>query len=406
MLRQATLIGLVVAVSLAGDARAQTPYDPGCIDDHSFPQVELPNGLPFDAARARTLFRFHRQQEAIRDLDAGRAMVRGPWRWRIPADLRQEITSELDALRNCLATTKPPRLATLTVRFLGHTEDASRMVPQAGARVHVNGISIGRTNRDGRLAVRVPSGPIEVSAEIPISHAGFAEVDLPPGRSGSVEITLSDGKEVAEPSTLVFAQAVDDIVPVTARSMTPRFMQDSRLAPVASIDQIDVVDDQGDFRTDLTKHFSVAGGELVATSAVRVFEVLRPYFGKTIILQVQAMTSSSAMHQGKTAFRVAQWPLTVTLEAPPSKRALSVSNIEVGVSLIGAGIAVQRVSDAQGRLEVSSFPEGTIALECVAVAGGKYYYGDATLTHSGLGSVTVILRNVEDLKNGVPPLRR
>ena len=36
----------------------------------------------------------------------------------------------------------------------------------------------------------------------------------------------------------------------------------------------------------------------------------------------------------------------------------------------------------------------------------RYYYGDATLAHSAPGSVTVILRNVEDLKNGVPPLRR
>ena len=140
MARRLALFAFLVALSVATAARAQTPYGPGCIDDHSFPQVELPNGLPFDAARARTLFRFHRQQEAIRDLDAGRAIVRGPWRWRIPADLRRKITSELDALRNCLATTRPPRLATLTVRVLGYTEDASRMVPQAGARIHVNGI--------------------------------------------------------------------------------------------------------------------------------------------------------------------------------------------------------------------------------------------------------------------------
>jgi hypothetical protein len=36
---------------------------------------------------------------------------------------------------------------------------------------------------------------------------------------------------------------------------------------------------------------------------------------------------------------------------------------------------------------------------------GKYYYGDATLTHSGPRSIKLILRNVEDLKNGVVPLR-
>ena len=71
ILRQVVLIGLVVTVSLAGEARARTPYDRGCIDDHSFPHVELPNDLSFDAARARTLFRFHRQQEAATPLHSG-----------------------------------------------------------------------------------------------------------------------------------------------------------------------------------------------------------------------------------------------------------------------------------------------------------------------------------------------
>lgn len=41
----------------------------------------------------------------------------------------------------------------------------------------------------------------------------------------------------------------------------------------------------------------------------------------------------------------------------------------------------------------------------VAVAGGKYYYGNATLTHSGPRSIALVLRDVEDLKNGVAPLR-
>ena len=39
-----------------------------------------------------------------------------------------------------------------------------------------------------------------------------------------------------------------------------------------------------------------------------------------------------------------------------------------------------------------------VAFGCVAVSGGKFYYGDATVRHSGPQSVTLVLRNVEDLK--------
>jgi hypothetical protein len=408
MALRVVLFGLLVSVSIAAPARAQTEHLPRCVDEYSPPHVELPNGHPFDdVERAVTLFRSHRQQEALRELDAARVIVRGPWRWRIPPDLREEITSELDALRNCLAGGKPPQMATLTVRVLGYAPERSDAIgPQPGARVHVDDISVGRTGRDGRLTVRVPSGPIEVSAEIPLNQWNSAEVNLAPGKSGAVEIRLSDGKEVDEHTTLLLVEAIDDIVPLSAQSLTLRFMQGSRFAPVARIEQIDAENLQGDLRANLAEHFRVVNGEIVATNPARVFEALRPQFGETIVLNVHAKASSDdEAHDGRFAFRVGQWPLSVTLEAPPSNRALSVSNVEVGISVIGAGIAVQRVSDAKGRFDVASFPSGTVAFECVAVFEGKYYYGDATLMHSGPGSVTVILRNVEDLKNGVPPLR-
>jgi hypothetical protein len=402
----AVLLALLVVFTTATPAHAQARHWSGCADQYSVSNFALPNGYPFDVARALTLFRFQRQQDALRELDAARAIVRSPWRWRVPSDMRGELTSSLDALRNCLARTKPPRLATLTVRVLGYDRERGETLrPQAGARLHVDGILVGRTGRDGTFTARVPSGPIEVHAEIPINQASFAGIDLAPGESGSLEIGLSDGKEVDEHTTLVFAEAVDDIVPVGARSLTLKFMQDGRRAPVTSIDAVDVETLKGDFRTDLTEHFSVVRGEIVAVNPARVFEALRPQFGETIVLQVQAMSASDEMHYGRIAFRVGQWPLSVRLEAPPSNGKLSIANIEVGISMLGAGIAVQRISDANGRLEVASLPEGTVAFECVAVSGGKYYYGDATLTHSGPRSITLVLRNVEDLKNGVAPLR-
>jgi hypothetical protein len=93
-----------------------------------------------------------------------------------------------------------------------------------------------------------------VRAETPITEANWVDVTLAPGQSKSIEIGLSDGKEVSEHTTLVLAEASDDIVPAKTRSLTLRFMHDGRLAPVTHIDQIDVVTSEGDFRASIAEH--------------------------------------------------------------------------------------------------------------------------------------------------------
>ncbi len=117
------------------------------------------------------------------------------------------------------------------------------------------------------------------------------------------------------------------------------------------------------------------------------------------------MDASGHMHAGEVRFRVGQSGLVVTLSPPPSNPGLPVSKIAVGVSLVGAGIATERVSDAKGRFELKSFPHGTIAFECETVSGGLYYYCDAILVHAEQRSVALVLRHTTDLVKGVPPLR-
>src|ERR671912_407818 len=124
MARRSLLAGLLVGLILVAPAAAQSHGLPQCADD-DLPDYGLPNGYPFDVHRIVALFRFHRQAEALRELDAARAPVRGPWRWRLPPDAREEVASRLDALRDCLAEAKPPRLAKLTVRVLGYGTEAN-----------------------------------------------------------------------------------------------------------------------------------------------------------------------------------------------------------------------------------------------------------------------------------------
>ena len=146
----------------------------------------------------------------------------------------------------------------------------------------------------------------------------------------------------------------------------------------------------------LDEFFTVAGGAIVAKNPAQVFDALAKHYGETITLQVDSE---------EVRFRVGQSGLVVTLAPPPSNPSLPVSKIAVGVSLVGAGIATERVSDAKGRIELKSFPHGTVALECETVSAGLYYYCDAILVHSEQRSVTLVLRHTTDLLKGVPPLK-
>jgi hypothetical protein len=399
------LAGALAGLATAAVGAAQNDGPACAVYPRNSVENSLPNGYPFDALKAVTLFRFHRQAEALAELDRAREIVRGPWRWRLQPDQRKELASTLDALRACLARTSPPRLATLTVRVLGDAPTGSRSRPQPGARLHVEEIVVGRADKNGRLTARVPSGRILVLAEVPIGHASYEDISLRPGESRAIDITLSEGKEVSERTTLVLEEAADDIVPVAATSLTLKFVKDGRLAPIASIDEVDLLDRDGNLLGRLDGHFRVERGAIVAANGAAVLAALERWFEKTIYLRVQAMSSGGLLHYDEIAFRVGQSPLTVTLAAPPSNPSLPVSNIDVGISLVGAGIAMQRTSDANGRLEVASLPHGTIALECETVVDGKYYYCDGTAVHSGSRSVTLVPRHVDDLKKGAPAIR-
>ncbi len=358
--------------------------------------VPLPNRDPFDLDRAMTLFRFNRQRESRAMLDAAARKVRGAWRWRLPHDLRSEVTQDIDAFRDCVATTKPAPLGTLTVRTRG--ADVPAMT------VSVDAIAIGRTSRNGTITARVPSGVIRVTAERTPSWWGSEYVSIRPGRPATVSIAIDDGKEVSEETPLVLAEAVDDIVPASTTSFTLKFMRAGRLVPIVSIQQIDLDDPDATSIPGLAELFTVSQGAILARNTSALFDALAPDLDRTISLLVVATDSAEVFHANRIAFRVGRSGLSVALAPPPSNPQLALSNIQVGVSVMGAGIAVERVSDARGRIEIASFPHGPIALDCVAVSEGRYYYGEAMLVHSGQRQVKLVLRHVSDVINGVPAL--
>ncbi len=409
VIAQVTLLAGLVAAAPAHAQSDRTSHVCGAeysAAGASSGNLGLPNGTPFDVHRAMTLFRFNQQKESLRELDSALKTVSGPWRWRVPGEKRKQLTKDLNAFRRCLAGKEPPQLATLTVdTFLVEpeaTEERRRSI--AGATVKIEDMPVGQTEDDGTLTVRVPSGTIHVTAELAPTTWGDAYVTVTPGGSERLSLQMDPEKHVSEDTDLVLVEAADDIIAVTSPSFTLRFMQSDRLAPVAGAVSVELRDRHDNFQRDLDELFTISDGAITAISPAKVFDALAGQSGELITLGVYAEDAADRTHQARARFRVGQSRLLVTLVPPPSNPSLPVANIEVGVSLIGTGIAVQRVSDAEGRFEIEALPHGTIVFDCETVSGGVYYYCGGTMAYWGEQSITLVPLNVTDLVKGVPHL--
>lgn len=373
------------------------------------PDITLPNENPFRLDRAMSLFRFHRRKEALAIIDAAVKTAAGPFGHRIPRNERKKAAAGLLAFRTCVATSRMPDLATLTVQVWRQEFDDSasegRKAPAAGATILAEGIPVGTTADDGTVTVQVPPGELHVTAEVPRTHWGEEYVSLAAGAYGAVSIGLHDGKEVTADTQLVLLEAVDDIIPAWSPSFTLKFVRDGEWVRIAEIERVELLDRHGDLSDqDIDRLFTISAGAIAASDTAPVFAAMIGQLDETITVRVYAVDAAGLGHADEVRFRVGQSRLVVTLAAPPSNPALRISGVEVGVSIMGAGIAVQRVSDDSGRFEIESFPHGTVAFDAEVKQDGRYYYGDATMAHFGERSVTLVLRHVSDLVNGVPAL--
>jgi hypothetical protein len=369
--------------------------------------VPLPNGSPLELDTAWMLFRFDRAKEALAKLDAAQRMVDGAWGWRLPSNRRKALTSQVAAFRKCVAANRPPALAKLTVHtfLLDAAEPEGQGRPAgAGASITIDDFPVGRTGDDGSLTVAGPPGALRLNAiDYRTTSWGEAMIDLAPASAATASIVLDPDKEVAEDSSVVLTEAVDDIIPATSRTFTLEFRRNGVRVPISRIGTVAI--EMRDGHSELIhERFRIARGAIAAVDPWALFVSMERVMSETITLRVEGSDYASGTHAGYVRFRVGRWPLAVTLAPPPSNPTLPVARIPVGVSIIGAGIAVQRISDAKGRFVIESFPHATVAFDCVTIVDGKYYYGQATMVHSGQRSVTLMLRHVSDVVNAVPPL--
>ena len=212
MARCSVLAALLVGLVTAAPAGVQADRLPDCAD-HSLPNVVLPNGYPFDVPHAVGSSGFTAgggTSSARRGArDRARAVALAP-----PFDLRGEVASALDALRNCVACVTPA---------LGHIDGAGAWARAGGCRPNRPAGGRSRLRRGHRRGPDQPQRHVDRSRAVGTDRRRSGDPNRPmeldrhrhrPGRCGSIDLTLSDGKEVTERTALVLAEAVDDMSPL------------------------------------------------------------------------------------------------------------------------------------------------------------------------------------------------
>ena len=250
-------------------------------------------------------FRLHRMNEARASLDSALSLLDVTRGRLMTSDERNAIRSAVGAFRRCIDSSTAPPLATLTVHTYEEDErvtDGRGAPAEAGALVRVDGLQIGRTGAGGIFRGPVPSGPVQVTAEIPPNEWGEAFPDLPPRGAGAVSVVLQSSKEVTEETPLIVVEARGGVLSPAERTFTLKFIAPA--VRLRRIDEIDLLGPQGNLEVDFKPMFSIADGAIIAIDAAKVIGIMRTRNARPLVLRVQASENEGVIHASRVEFRV------------------------------------------------------------------------------------------------------
>ncbi len=263
-------------------------------------------GVHSRVANASTLFRMRRRTEALTALDNALALFDLTRRRLTAAAERERVGDAIGGLRRCIGTSTPPLPATLTVRTYLEDErraDAKGAPAAAGALVRINEMAVGHTAAGGIFKGRVPSGVLRVTAEVPPSQAGAADVTLAPGAVGVASIVLQSSKEIAEETPLVVAEADGGILSASARTFTLTFVPSTGVVTIRKINEINLLGLEGNSDADLTRMFKVERGAIAAVDPAEVIRTIRARSSGLVVLSVDA-SDGTTVHASRVEFRI------------------------------------------------------------------------------------------------------
>jgi hypothetical protein len=274
----------------------------------------------------------------------------------------------------------------------------------AGVQIQIDGKNAGVTDATGTLSTSVTPGPLNIVGRIPAKAVGTVEVTIADGQTLDVDLFLDFDKEAIEDATLSADEITNQLLDASFATLTLRFKSNVATVPVKSIDSIDLLDREGNAVSRLEASFSACADGVIHASNI---SSLRTQFQKQqgiIALRVMASAANGLVYENDVSFYLAQFKVSGTLVAPPSFPTLNNAGIKISMTLLGTPFMLTAITGVDGSFAFPRFPRGTIALNSSTQQQGKFYYGQGQLLLNRDSSVSVVMRNEEDVKNGVKPL--
>ena len=289
----------------AADAcRAETESALDATGDSNAPEVR---SLRRDIRHTLAVFRLHRPSDARAAVDAAKRRLQRAARL-FASDERTNLEGALAMLHGCISSTPPDPMATITIRATYFEDErGGRTISRpagAGVYIRVEEIPVGRTRQAGTLTAMVPSGDVTVTAIVPPDAWGEQMVRVSPGTAGAVTVVMDDTKEPSDETDLVVKEVHDGVLRADTPSLTLQFLEAQHPMRAETIEEIELLDDEGNTRRYLTDLFLISGTAIVARNARAVLDALPSREAAVIRLRVSVTSRDGFVHHGTVEFRV------------------------------------------------------------------------------------------------------
>ncbi|HPT25532.1 MAG TPA: hypothetical protein PLZ95_03865 [Bryobacteraceae bacterium] len=197
--------------------------------------------------------------------------------FRMPADLYRSTTALVQSLKGCSRSTEVGPVGEVAVTVLHQNPES---IPEdwvrvgSGYEVYVDGESMGLTNTEGQLVMQLQQGSYEVWAQRSPNEAGSKLVDVEPGVTKQLTISLADDKQVFPPSDLRINDTEELVLPTPPNPVELSFWFEDAKIPLSEILYVGVESKQNPTGIDLTEDFGLVDSVATLTQTTRLSEFL------------------------------------------------------------------------------------------------------------------------------------
>ena len=343
-------------------------------------------------------------EQAARDVQNALDLLDSNATKQIPPSLVTAIRNAITSFSGCLKATPAPQSGTVTVRtfLLNPSLGGAGASAGSGVSITVDGEEFARTGTDGTATVRILTGTSTIVAQRYGNQAGSAVVSIDPGQALTVDIVLTEDKEIGERGDVAADEVLDSgVLPQNFQTLTLRLSRDGSTIAVKKIASAELRSAGESFT--ISDQFTIGGsGEvrLVSATALRdlVDDRVDPFE-----VRLHLVDASGNSFYETVPFAVGRYALDGSVTAS-SVSGLNTGGLYVLAVHSQSGLAFRTTTDASGAFHFTNLPEGQYQVSTEAQQGSVTLHADQPVVLVANGTVTLRLNTFADLVDGATPV--